>query len=310
MSGLSRRAVLLGLGAALALPLAGCALPAPAPRLTMACGERGGSYLLFGELLQGALARRRGAELDPLETNGSAENLDLLADGTADLAIALADTAAITSDRHVAIGRVYQNYLQCVVRTGGPVQTLGDLAGRPVSVGAPRSGSAFTTRRILDASGLTSGSDAVVATELTLDAAVTALADGEVDAFFWSGGIPTPQIERLGETTPVALLELSGALPALSAAHPGLYLPATVPAGVYGASRSVGTVGVPNLLVARADLSDAVAGALVDVLVEDAERLVPDDAVGVQFLTSSNLIDTGPLPLHPAAERRYRERYG
>lgn len=310
MTGLTRRGFLVGVGATVTLPLVGCGPVSTMPNLTMATGDAGGSYFQFGQLLRAALLRRQATALTVLTTNGSAENLDLLADRTVDLAIALADTAATYPPGFVAIGRVYQNYLHCVVRADGPVNTLRDIEHQPVSIGAPGSGTAVTARRILDVLDLISSPHSAIVTDLTLGEAVAALSSEEIAAFFWSGGIPTPQINQLSDRIPVKLLDVAGALNALSARYPDLYVATSIPSGVYGANNTTPTIGIPNLLVARPDLSDRVVEILVDTLIEDTRQLVPADSVGVQYLTPANLIDTSPLPLHPAAKRRYRERYG
>lgn len=277
----------------------------------MACGEAGGIYLRFGERLRTVLRDRGTAELEPVVTNGSAENLALLGDGSVDLAIALADTAEKPgSGELLALGRVYQNYLQCVVRADGDVRSLDDLAGRPVSIGATGSGSSWTTSRLLSATGRSTGSRAPRVSEHPLTEALDLLAAGAADAIFWSGGIPTPQIQELSERIPLALLDLAEGLPALTSRHPGPYLPARVPAGVYGAAAPTATIGIPNYLLAHRGLTTGTAGAVVDALVGDARRLVPEGSVGVQFLTQAALIDTGDVPLHPAARGRYRELYG
>lgn len=307
---LARRTVLVGAAAALASALAGCTLGQSPPRLAMACGERGGTYVQFGDLLRTVLADRGAATLEVLTSGGSVENLAMLAAGEADLAIALADAVAEHDGALVAIGRVYQNYLQCVVRTDGPVTTLDDLAGRPVAVGAPGSGAALTAARVLDAAGLATGTDAVVPVALLLPEAVDALRDGTIDAFFWSGGVPIPEVLRLQRDVAVTLVDLTPTLPVLTAAHPGAYASTSVPSGVYDTPGPIPAIGVSNLLLARPDLADDVAARLVDALVDDAEALVPDDSVGVQYLTASSLIDTDPVPLHAAARDRYRERYG
>lgn len=308
MTTITRRRLLLGLASTALLALAGCTPPA-LPSLRMGCGESGGSYLQFGRLLQRSL-RRHDIDLQPLVTEGSVENLDRLADRTADVAIVLADSAAEAPAGLVALGRVYQNYLQCVVRRDGDVRTLADLSGRKVSIGAPRSGTAVTARRVLAAVRALADTEPAEIVELTLSEAVAALENREVDAFFWSGGIPTPQIEQVSATTAVRLLDPTPVLPSLDADFPNLYVSTSVPAGVYGAPDRSPTVGISNLLLARADLPDHLAETIVDALIDDARRLVPPDSVGVQYLTLSNLIDTATLPLHPAAERRYRQRYG
>lgn len=305
--GISRRGFLTGVLGASALAVSGCVADRSVVELTMGCGEKGGSYLQFGELLSAALTDSSDVRIRPVQTAGSVENLLLLEAGEVDLALALADSAM--SDGFVALGRVYQNYLQCVVRADSGITTIDQLRGRVVSLGATGSGAAGTSRRLLTALGLLGYDDPVIAVERRLADAVSAVETGEIDALFWSGGIPTPQIDGMAGRVPVRLLDTTAGLPALSREAPGVYYPAAVPSGIYGIERRTPTVGIPNLIVARADLPDRPAALVVDALVEDALQLIPEGALGLQYLTSGGLIDTAPFPLHPAAARRYRERY-
>lgn len=329
---LTRRGVLAGVAGALAagvLPaLVGCAPAAPPRRLRMACGETGGNYLQFGELLSAAMDRRasaglvlsgqRSLNLEAVVTNGSAENLELLQSGEVDLAIALAD--AVEEHRgnardqgaegNVAIGRVYQNYLHCAVLADSPIRDLAGLRGSRVSVGAAGSGSSFTSRRLLGAVGLDEASGGPRLNERGLNAALSDLQRGSIDAVFWAGGVPTPMIAEFSARVPLRLLDLSRGAVALEHEDPLVYLESTIPAEVYGAATPTATLGIPNLLLADPGLSAEMTGLIVDALVFDARRLVPDGSVGAQFLTPVSLIDTGTVPLHAAARDRYRELYG
>ncbi len=310
MSGLTRRGFLVAVGTVALLGVSGCGRRREATPLAMASGEAGGTYLQFGALLRDAAARAGVAELEVRATKGSFDNLEQLVSGRADLGIALADSVASRDDDLVAIGRVYQNYLQCVVRHDSDIVALADLRGHRVGVGAPSSGAAYTARLILEVAGLREGDDAVDEVELGIQAASDALVAGEIDALFWSSGIPAPVISELTASPGVRFVELTDALPGLDEQHPGSYLATALPSGAYGSSAETPTVGTPNYLLARPDLADEVAAGLVDVLIADAERLVPAGSVGVQYLTSANLIDTAPVPLHPAAAARYRHHYG
>jgi TRAP transporter TAXI family solute receptor len=299
-AGLTRRGFLRGVGAlaasGAAFALAGCGLGASGARFTMASGEPGGTYVEFGELLRAALQRRGAFELDLRTTLGSVDNLGLLARGEAQLAISLADALDPSAPAPVAIGRVYQNYLQCAVLADSGMRVLADLAGHRVSVGAPGSGAAITARRVLEAAGLATGEGAAITSE--------------IDALFWSSGIPAPAIASLRERVAIRFVALADVLPALDSAYPDTYLSTALPRGAYGGVDDVPTVGTPNFLLASRDLPDDAAASLVDVLIEEAETLVPAGSVGVQYLTAANLIDTSPVPLHPAAAARYRTRYG
>ena len=113
---MNRRVFLLGLLAA------GCTTGAPPGELAIAAGERGGMYFDFATLLAEQLVDVRGRAL---ETEGSLANLALLAAGEAQVALALADSALVADPglELRALGRVYENYLQLVVREGDPART-------------------------------------------------------------------------------------------------------------------------------------------------------------------------------------------
>ncbi|GAA1381790.1 TAXI family TRAP transporter solute-binding subunit [Pseudonocardia kongjuensis] len=310
MTALGRRVFLAGL---LALPLAGCAR-ARAGGLPFAAGEAGGFYAEFGTLL-GAVSREAGHPLDPVTTGGSRANLELVASGEAAVGLAMTDVVRDARagvppfDRpveYLAIGRVYENYLQLAVRADSPFTGLPDLAGRPVSLGSTGSGSALAGARLVALSGV-----AVQSLELPLTEATAALAEGRIDALLWSGGLPTPAADALAARLAIRLLPLAGYAGGLrDVVGPGLYTATVVPPGVYGAAEPVLTIGVPNLLVATSALADDDAGAIARMLVEHAPRLMPGSALGTRYLDQPSLVDTGDVPLHPGAAAAYRDLHG
>ncbi|WP_304117172.1 TAXI family TRAP transporter solute-binding subunit [Mycolicibacterium bacteremicum] len=305
---LDRRSALRGLAALTAvLTVVGCGSADRAPVL-LAAGEPGGFFWEFSGLLAAAAARAGTARVEPLRSGGSAENLDLLRSGRADLAISLSDTAQDSAGAQDlrAVGRVYENYFQVAVRHDTDITSLPGLAGRTVSIGAAGSGATTLSERVLATAGL-SGPDAVRRVQQPMRAAAAALADGSVDAVMWAGGVPTPAFSDAGD---IRLLDLTAAVAALRQRYGTSYEPVSVPADAYGRHPAVTTVGVANLLLARADVDDQIAAALVDLLLDDPSALVPDQAIGSQFLDAQSLIQTGPVVLHPGAAAEYRRRHG
>jgi TRAP transporter TAXI family solute receptor len=307
----TRRGVLLG---TLGLVLAGCGAGGyhgPERAIGIAAGEHGGLYLDFAKLLgaqlEAAEPRLHGAAQ---QTGGSLDNLSRLGDGRADLALVLADAAQAAAQNLDlrAVGRVYENYLQLVVRADSTAHSVRDLSGRVLSLGAPGSGAALFGDRMLSRLRLSA-----TVQHLPLAEAVQALEAGAIDALLWSGGVPTPSLAELDARVGVRLLPLAddgGVLNQLRSAHGSVYEQVAVPPGVYRAPSEVQTVGVANLLVCRASLPDDVATAVVRVLAGRAAQLVPDQALGTQFLDTRSLIGTAGLPLHPGAAKAYRELHG
>ena len=213
-----RRTVLLaGLGA-----LAGCAAPGyrgPDRDIAIVAGERGGLYLAFAELLAAEINRAvPELRVRAVATEGSVANVGLLATNSAQLGLMLADTAEAaiegqppftTQQPLQAVGRVYENYLQLVVAADGPVRTLGDLAGRRISLGAAGSGAALVGDRVFAIAGL---DPAPKIEHRQLSQAVTGLERGELDALLWSGGVPTPLLAELDGRISIRLLALDGVL--------------------------------------------------------------------------------------------------
>lgn len=286
--------------------LAACGTPATAP-LVIAAGEVGGFYLEFAQLLAEALREAR-VPATPVSTEGSVSNIELLARGRAELGLTLADVALDARARNddlLTLGRVYENYMQVVVRAEDPITTVADLDGRAVSLGAPGSGAAMFGDRLMAVARVRP-----VVSRRALAAAVESLGSRAVDALLWSGGVPTPALANLARRRPIRLLPLDAELPALRVRYGHVYGLATVPAGLYGATGAVATIGVSNLLVARGVLPDQTASTVVETLVGAAPRLIPASAVGTQFLDQRSLIDTGDVPLHPGAVAAYRELHG
>lgn len=325
-----------GLAAAALLPsgLAACSGGRP-ELLTVAGGETGGFYLEFSTLLAAALERHGVAQRAvAVPTGGSLDNLAQLREGKATFAVSLADAVAgpdTAGDRAgqsqapgtsgqpelAALGKVYENYVHCVVRRGSGITGLAQLSGRTVAIGQPGSGTSLTTPRLLAAAGLGTsaaggpaapGSVAVVS--LGLNDGLAALKTGGVDALFWSGGVPTAAITAAQQDVALALLDLSSLLPELRSRYGSQYDRVFIPAGSYPGVPAVWTVGAANLLLCRADLDAGTVERTVQLLVNHAGDLIPQSSLGVQFLSPETLINTAGVPLHPAAADAYRALHG
>ncbi|MEU0572103.1 TAXI family TRAP transporter solute-binding subunit [Nonomuraea sp. NPDC005983] len=276
------------------------------PPLRLATGLAGGPYGALGDRLAVEL-RHVGFTVQVLATAASVQNLAMLTDGRADLGFALADSADdAVRVRHQpvsALARVYMNYVHLVVRRTSDIQHPKDLAGRPLSIGVEGSGTAVTAVRVLAAAGL---STPARVSRLGLDESVKALDDGEIEAFFWSGGVPTPALASLGD---IRLLSLETLVPTLRRTYGPVYEHASVPVGVYGAAKPVSTVGTPSYLMCRDGLPDEVAYTVTDTLFRARDRLQAPSAPGGR-LDKRYAIGTGVVPLHPGAARYYRSVYG
>lgn len=276
-----------------------------------------GVYFDYGGRLAGALQDRFGVGFSVQRTNGSVDNLHRVGDGRAVLGFAQGDAVADASagtgafERPidvVAVARLYDEYVHIVVRADSDAQTIRDLAGRAISLGARGSGVELVARRLLDAAGV--AASAVQNPQLGLEDSITALRRGQIDGFFWVGGLPTPGIDALAAAAPIRLLPVPPAVvDTVNAAHAGAYRQAEFPAGAYGIDTPTVTMTVPNYLVTRRDAPESLIHDATRVLFEARSQLAAH-VPAAALLDRRQAIFTAPIPLHPGAIRYYREAHG
>ncbi|MFE6967928.1 TAXI family TRAP transporter solute-binding subunit [Isoptericola sp. NPDC057653] len=320
----TRRPLLAALAAALlVLPLlAGCVGDDAAgdpwegnqpDTLTVATGGSTGIYHAYGVAIAKVLEERYDLPVEVDETGGSVENLQSLDAGTAQVAFSAADAArdAVAGEGEFdepldvrALGRVYDDFVHLVVPAGSDVRSIADLRGRRVSLGAPRSGTALIAQRLLSAADVPRA--ALTDTRLGLDDSIAALRDGDIEAFFWSGGLRTPGLTALADDVPVRLVPLGDLVEEVRSRYGSGYRHGIVPKGMYGSSAAVETLAVPNFLMVRGDMPDAEARTLVSTLF-DARSQIAAQVPSAANLDRVRAIFTDPVELHPGALRYYRE---
>ncbi|WP_026416713.1 TAXI family TRAP transporter solute-binding subunit [Actinomadura oligospora] len=310
-----RRRTLLVTAAALAaggadVLAAACGGSGRPTELKLATGEKGGPYQALGDRFADEL-RRGGFKVWVVPTNASVQNLSMLADGTADLAFALADSADQTVRvRHrpaAALARMYMNFVHLVVRRDTPIERIADLAGRSVSLGADGSGTAVTAERVLSVARLARPARIF---RYGLDRSIEALKADEIAAAFWSGGVLTPALTTLSQQVPIRLVPLDDQLVMrLRRTYGPIYDSAAVPANAYGFPQPVLTVSTASYLMCRVSLPDEVAFQVTKRLFTSRDRLRAPEAPGGR-LDRRFAIGTGAVPLHSGAARYYESVFG
>lgn len=291
----------------LAAALGGCAGLDARAAYRLATAEPGGFFHEFGTLLSQVVATADlPIELPVLLSSGSVQNFALLAQRRAEFCLGLADSLLDVRPDVLAVGRVYENYMQVAVPARSPVTSVADLRGRRVSLGYS-TGTVFSATRVLAAAGLNTGD--VDVDPVPVLGILDALTDGRVDAAFFLGGVPHRPVDPAGKRAPaggIRLLDLGALVADLRDRFGAVYQPTQLRPGLYGANGPVRTVGIPSLVLARPDLPDDVVGQVADVLRSRADDLVPDGALGAQYLDARSLVYTLGWPLHPGAAAAYR----
>ena len=304
----------LALGAvAPAYWLSSRATGAPSGQLRITSGATKGVYNSFAaELAKHLRAHDHSLQISVGASTGSVENLTRIATGVSDCgftagdaaALAIAGTRPFTAPLPIqAVARVYDDYIHLVTRAESTISSVSDLRGKRVSLGSSGSGVQLISERVLQAANIAVADLHPLA--LGINESIEAMTRGQIDAFFWSGGLPTSGVAELAKLSPIRLVPLGDLATTLGARYDGVYRPATIPAGTYGLTAPLATVAVPNFLVCNSAVTPAIAEYLTRTLFDsqaDIVAVVPP----VNAMDRRTAIATDPVPLHRGALRWYR----
>ena len=288
-------------------------------RLSISTGGTGGVYYPYG----GGVAKAISDHLEDVEataevTGGSVDNLKFIANRSTDLAIVLADSlddayggrGAFSDFGRVparALAVLYDNYNHIVTLDNTGIDSIAALEGQVVSTGAPGSGTEVSALRILEAAGVDPAS--VRRQNLGAAQSVDALKDGKIDAFFWSGGIPTGSVLDLA-TTPrrtIRVLTSESVLPPLQQQYgAAVYHVANIPKSTYpGMTDDVMTVAVANVLVVHESMDTDLASRILEALFSRHDELAAVHPMAA-LLSHDTAVQGSPIPFHDGAVAYYR----
>ena len=312
--------IVIALAAAVGISGLGSALAGPTVRLSIATGGTGGVYFPMGGGLSSLITKHVPGVVANVEvTPASVDNMRLIQAKRVDIAFTLADTAhdayrgeEVFKGSPVPIrtlAPLYNNFNHLITVQDTGINTIADLKGKRVSVGAPGSGTEVTALRILEAAGLHPDRD-IRRERLGADQSADALKDRKIDAYFWSGGLPTGSVLGLAVTPGIRirLLALDTLVPVMQRKYGNLYFRSVIIKEYYpGMPADAPTIGVANLLVVHQDFDAELAYQITKLLFERRADLaiVHKEAANIATI---GIAGRSPVPFHPGAIRYYKER--
>ncbi|MEZ5839260.1 MAG: TAXI family TRAP transporter solute-binding subunit [Hyphomicrobiales bacterium] len=256
-----------------------------------------------------------GARPQVQSTKASVENLNLLQQGRGELAFALGDSVKLAwegntdagfkgkLDKLRGLAAIYPNYIQLVATKESGITTLSDLKGKSLSVGAPKSGTELNARAIFSAAGM-SYDDLGKTEYLPFSESVELMKNRQIDGTLQSAGLGVASIRDLATTNDITVVSIPADLIDKLGAP---YIAATIPAGTYrGQDADVPTAAVVNFLVTQADVPEETVYQMTKQLYANLDRLVAAHGAA-KAIKPENALNGMPLPLHPGAERYYKE---
>ncbi|MBI1622776.1 TAXI family TRAP transporter solute-binding subunit [Aquamicrobium zhengzhouense] len=263
---------------------------------------------IYGQGIEGARAQVQA-------TKASVENLNLLQAGRGEIAFTLGDSlrdgwegnteAGFPGklDKLRGIAAIYPNYVQIVASKESGITSLEELKGKSLSVGAPASGTELNARAIFTAAGLTY-QDLGKLEYLPFAESVELIKNRQLDSTLQSAGLGVASLRDLATSVPINVVAVS---PEIVEKIGAPFVAVTIPAGTYeGQTEDVPTAAVGNFLVSHEGVSEETAYQMTKLMFENLDKMVASHAAA-KAIDVQKAIEGMPLPLHPGAERYYRE---
>lgn len=296
----------------------GSALAQKAQFVNVLTGGQSGVYYPLGVALSQLYAQEiPGIKATAQVTKASAENMNLLQAGRGELAWALADSvsdawqgnaeAGFTQklDKLRGLSGTYNNYIQIVANADTGITKLEDLKGKRISVGAARSGTELNARAIFKAAGL-SYDDFSKVEYLPFGESVELMKNRQLDATLQSAGLGVSSIRDLATSVKIVVVPVPNEV--VEKVGDAAYQTAVIPANTYaGQTEDLPTAAIPNFLVTHSGVSDELAYQMTKVLYEHLDVLQSSHNAA-KAIRIENAVKGMPVPIHPGAERYYKEK--
>lgn len=283
--------------------------------LTIATGGSSGVYYQIGATFSDILSDELGSDSSVQATGASAENINLLTDNNAELALTMGDANAQAlegtgpfeddaRDGLTAIAGLYMNTVQVVATVDSGIESIEDLEGRNVAVGDVGSGVELNAQLVLEAHGMSY--DDLDEDFLSYAEATDQMANGHIDAAFVTSGVPNPALTELGTNTDFIIVPITGAGKENLLNDYEFFLEDEIPGDTYQQSEAVETVGVMNHLMVNSELSEDAVYDITRVFFENLDAIHSSHAAA-EDITLEEAAEGLTVPLHPGAERYLEE---
>ena len=283
--------------------------------LKFTTGGDQGTYYGFGTVLAGQVSGATGTTVTAITSGGSKANIETMEAGDAQLGFVQSDVMAYayngTSlfegapvEGFSTVAALYMEQVQ-IVTLDPSIQTVADLAGKNVSIGAAGSGVYFNALDILAAYDLTV--EDITPTFEDFGNSVESLQDGKIDAAFIVAGAPTTAVTSLATSKDVYLVSLDDAhIDTLKAACP-YYDKSVIAADTYGMPGDVTTVAVGAVVIANDSVAEDDVYNFVSTIFENVDTITNAHAKGAE-LNLEFAASVTAVPYHAGAAKYFTEK--
>jgi len=327
---------MMGAAAAAVLAMAPGLASAQAPQFfRIGTGSAGGTYYPIGGIIANAISCPPGAPCNTAgatdgvpglvavaqATQGSVQNINLIQSGNAESGFVQSDVThwGFTGtglfdgrpklDRVRIIGHLFPEHIHAVVRRDSPIRAFSDLRGKRIAIGLQASGARIGSEMILEANGLRAGRE-YTAEFLNQGQGTERMQDRGLDATFTVVGYPAAAFSEFCARTGCRILPIAGAEAQRVIERAPFYGTGSIPRTAYeGLDADVPTLTVGALWAVRDSVPEETVYRITRALWSETSRGLLDrgHAKGREIVRDAALTGRGVVPLHPGAERYYRE---
>ncbi len=249
---------------------------------------------------------------------GSVFNINAVADGLLDFGMAQSDRNWQATlgrsdwqgkpvERLRSVFSLHSETVMLVARRAANIHSVEDLRGKRVNIGNPGSGQRGNAEDILRLYGIDPKKD-LIASEWQQHLAARAIVEGTIDAFFYTAGNPSDAVLVPANSAKLTLIPLNSEVLLNFVSGKTYYMMTEVPGHTYpGIDATVPTYGVRATLVASTTTSDEVVYDVVRIVFEHLDELRALHPA-LRNLTPNTMLSSFTAPLHPGAERYFKER--
>lgn len=285
--------------------------------ITMGTAASSGTFYYVGAAIGNAVSEAGKLNVLVQSTAGSNENVALAQSGDIDIGMANCDAlyAAYNGTMSYAeagkqdiqqVAALYESQLHVFVTEKSGIQDISELKGKKVCVGSQGTSYLFINEAILKAYGITLND--IEPFYMSYAESAEALANGDIDAAFQTGGYPIAGIQQYAATTAFRMLPVSDdVITAVHTEYP-FANPSVIPAGIYenqSNDSEVNTLSYLTCLFTSSKANDDQIYAFTKLMMETLDTYRDTNSSTAQI--SPETVATQYIPFNAGAERYYRE---
>ncbi|HPP06311.1 MAG TPA: TAXI family TRAP transporter solute-binding subunit [Syntrophorhabdaceae bacterium] len=257
---------------------------------SIATGGTGGVWYPLGGAIGGIISKKvPNTDATSEATTAAIDNMKLLVAGRAGMGFAYdyhvvwanEGKLSLVAKRQLPLRIVmgfYEQPLHIVTKEGTNIKSVMDLKGKRVSTGAPNSGTEEQADYVLKALGIDWNKD-IKREKLSATESVAAMKDGKIDAFFWSGAVPTSSIIDLSSTPglKMVLIPVGGKeADMIFKANPGVFHKTKFQKGCYSSvDKDIDAIAITAVLLAMDNFPEDIMYKIVKEIFANTSDIVP-----------------------------------